>query len=368
MRVVLIDDEQIALDVLEFQLLDLEGIVVAGKFTNPMQALAEIEKMEVDVVFLDMEMPQIHGLSFAERLISAASNLEIVFVTAHPQFALEAFEVNAIDYLLKPVIPTRLKKTIYRLQERIQFNEKNKGSGEHLTAYLMGSFRLFNGQDQQIKWRTKKVKELFTYLWVHQKTRKSKERLMEELWPDYPPAKASALMHTTVYQLRKTLKDNGIEDAILSINDQYVLNVRVKTDVSVLEKAMHLSENKYANLERNLQLYSGDFLEEEGYSWAIEKQLVIKRLFLKYLEDFVIAEQEYSANPYLIELSLEKMVQLEPYNEKYLYLILEYFGKAGNNAKMMKHLRSAEKKWREELGLELPIEVTNVYHFYLSEK
>lgn len=181
MKVILIDDEQLALDVLEIQLLELGGIEVAGKYTNPIQALHDIKKLKVDVVFLDMEMPQIHGLNFAENLLTAVDNLEIVFITGHPQFALEAFEVNAIDYLLKPVIYTRLEKTINRLKERIQLYKEPDHHHEYLTAHSMGNFQLYFGQNQEVKWRTKKVKEFFIYLWVHQK----KEERRNVSWRSY---------------------------------------------------------------------------------------------------------------------------------------------------------------------------------------
>lgn len=368
LKVILIDDEQLALDVLEIQLLELGGIEVAGKYTNPIQALHDIKKLKVDVVFLDMEMPQIHGLNFAENLLTAVDNLEIVFITGHPQFALEAFEVNAIDYLLKPVIYTRLEKTINRLKERIQLYKEPDHHHEYLTAHSMGNFQLYFGQNQEVKWRTKKVKEFFIYLWVHQKKRGTKERLMEELWSELPLAKASRLMHTTVYQLRKTLKDIGIKDPILSVNNQYILNVKVKSDLLSLEKSINQTENKYIDLEEIIHLYSGDFLEEEGYSWAIDKQLAIKKLFLKYLEDFIAGAKDNLDKSYLIELSLDKMLQLEPYNEQYLYLILEHFQKTKNSAKMMEHFQSARLKWREELGLELGKEITSLYSAHLQEK
>lgn len=191
---------------------------------------------------------------------------------------------------------------------------------------------------------------------------------MEELWSELPLAKASRLMHTTVYQLRKTLKDIGIKDPILSVNNQYILNVKVKSDLLSLEKSINQTENKYIDLEEIIHLYSGDFLEEEGYSWAIDKQLAIKKLFLKYLEDFIAGAKDNLDKSYLIELSLDKMLQLEPYNEQYLYLILEHFQKTKNSAKMMEHFQSARLKWREELGLELGKEITSLYSAHLQEK
>lgn len=126
MRVILIDDEQLALEVLEIQLKKIKDVEIIDKYTDPYRAFEEIERLNIDVVFLDMEMGSIHGLEFAERLMTKFNDLEVIFVTAHPQFALEAFEVNAIDYLLKPVRMERLEKSIAKLQEKVQLYQKIK--------------------------------------------------------------------------------------------------------------------------------------------------------------------------------------------------------------------------------------------------
>lgn len=124
MKVILIDDEPIALELLSRMLSFYEDVDIVGSYANPFDALGEIGKTQPDAIFLDIEMGSINGLEFAEVLIEKLATVKIVFVTAYSQYAVDAFEVNAIDYLLKPIQEKRLTKTIERLKEEIGGNLK----------------------------------------------------------------------------------------------------------------------------------------------------------------------------------------------------------------------------------------------------
>src|SRR5690554_7117348 len=102
MKVMLVDDESAALQVLSSMLSIYEDIEILGSYTNPLDALEASRKAKPDVVFLDIEMGTVNGLETAE-LFSGQGEPEIVFITAYSQYAVEAFEVNAMDYLLKPI-------------------------------------------------------------------------------------------------------------------------------------------------------------------------------------------------------------------------------------------------------------------------
>ena len=97
LKAVLIDDEEIALDVLEILLNEIGGISVAGKFQIVSEAADQVELLQPDLIFLDIEMPGINGLAGGEMLLTRCPDAEIIFVTAYHQYAVEAFEKNAID-------------------------------------------------------------------------------------------------------------------------------------------------------------------------------------------------------------------------------------------------------------------------------
>ncbi len=114
-RAFLVDDEPLALKRLA-RMLDATGRVdVVGRAVDPEKALAEIAAGSVDVVFLDIQMPGLSGFDVVGRL---SPNTMVVFTTAYDRHAVQAFEANAVDYLLKPVEPARLDRTLDRVAQR----------------------------------------------------------------------------------------------------------------------------------------------------------------------------------------------------------------------------------------------------------
>jgi DNA-binding LytR/AlgR family response regulator len=123
LRTVLVDDEQLARDELKYLLSQIDGIDVIGQAGDGVEAFATIKRLQPDVVFLDVQMPGLTGFEVARRMIDDHLSSHIIFVTAFDQYAIEAFEVNAVDYLLKPVEKARLRETVNRAQERVEHAE-----------------------------------------------------------------------------------------------------------------------------------------------------------------------------------------------------------------------------------------------------
>ena len=135
---VVVDDEQLARDELGFLLGQLGGVDITGQAGNGLEAVETIATLNPDVVFLDIQMPGLTGFEVARRMIEADSTSHIIFVTAYDQHAIEAFEVNAVDYLLKPVDPARLEIAIERARKRIALerSEREKETGGVSAAQL----------------------------------------------------------------------------------------------------------------------------------------------------------------------------------------------------------------------------------------
>ena len=120
MRVMVVDDEQHARDELCYQLQRLEDLEIVAQASNGLEALAAAERAEPDVVFLDIQMPGLSGFEVARRLLAREdASPAFVFVTAFDQHAIEAFEINAVDYLVKPVDAARLEQAIGRVRRRL---------------------------------------------------------------------------------------------------------------------------------------------------------------------------------------------------------------------------------------------------------
>jgi two-component system LytT family response regulator/two-component system response regulator LytT len=118
---IVVDDEQLACDELSYLLRDFPEVEVIATGSNGLQALELIRKVEPDIVFLDVHMPGLDGMGLVRRLRADDAELPyFIFVTAYDQYAVEAFRLEALDYLLKPVDKLRLAETIERARRAIQ--------------------------------------------------------------------------------------------------------------------------------------------------------------------------------------------------------------------------------------------------------
>ena len=139
-RVVVVDDEQLARDELCYLLGRLGAVEVVGQAGNGVEALAVVDATRPDVVMLDVQMPGLTGFEVARRLSEQGVETHVVFVTAFDRHAIQAFEVNAVDYLLKPVEAERLGTAVDRVRRRMQSDRPSKsgtnGDLERLLSLL----------------------------------------------------------------------------------------------------------------------------------------------------------------------------------------------------------------------------------------
>jgi DNA-binding LytR/AlgR family response regulator len=128
---IIIDDEPLARKGLREYIADVEFLQLLGEFDNPVKAMDLLAKEEVQLLFLDIQMPKISGLDFFKTLKYAPP---VIFTTAFPQHALEGFELNALDYLVKPVSFERFLKAAIRAKEYYEVRQKNSMEGATGTA------------------------------------------------------------------------------------------------------------------------------------------------------------------------------------------------------------------------------------------
>jgi two-component system, LytTR family, response regulator LytT len=123
LKALIVDDEQLARDELEYLLGSIEDVEVVAQGKNGIEAIALVPKLEPDVLFLDVQMPGLDGFAVLRKLLekSGPETLpQIIFATAFDKYAVRAFEVNAVDYLLKPFDRGRLEQAIERVRARMQ--------------------------------------------------------------------------------------------------------------------------------------------------------------------------------------------------------------------------------------------------------
>lgn len=111
-RCLVIDDEPLALNVLAGFIRSTSGLLLVDVTTNPVHGLRRVQSGEADLVFLDIQMPELSGIQFMQL---AANQCKIILTTAYPEFAIDGYEYNALDYLLKPISFERFLKAIQKL-------------------------------------------------------------------------------------------------------------------------------------------------------------------------------------------------------------------------------------------------------------
>jgi len=116
-RILIVDDEALARAFLAEQLADIAGMEVVGQASNGFEAVKRAEELAPDLMLLDIQMPKLSGFEVLELLGPARPG--VIFVTAHDEYAIRAFEVHAVDYLLKPVDPARLRAALERAATRL---------------------------------------------------------------------------------------------------------------------------------------------------------------------------------------------------------------------------------------------------------
>ena len=125
LRTLIVDDEPLAVERMQVICCKMDALHVVGTASDGAQALRLIEALEPDLILLDMTMPEVDGLSVARTLARQETSPAVVFVTAHDNYAVEAFDLDAVDYVLKPVKPDRLERAIQRALAR-----RGEGGGE----------------------------------------------------------------------------------------------------------------------------------------------------------------------------------------------------------------------------------------------
>lgn len=267
-RIAAVDDEIHVLERFERMVLEVNELELCGLFETGEQLLTYLKEHSLDAVFLDIEMPGVNGLQLSEQILDLNENIDIVFVTAFNQYAVDAFELHALDYIMKPITEERLAKTVSRLLK----TKRTVGGAEKPFIQCFGDFEMFlNGE--ALAWKNSKAKEIFAFLVHKNGVPVNWEKIADAVWPDYTSEKAQTNFHATTYLLRKKLAEAGISKILESGRGNYrVVIDQVNCDLYQLEEIIKSNQIKRKE-DRSLleQLDLRGYMEGNGYSWAQPK-------------------------------------------------------------------------------------------------
>ena len=229
-KVVIVDDDELCIAVIEDMVNQLDDFSCIGTFQSAIEAYKFINSNEVDVAFLDVEMPKMGGIELLKNL--GASPL-VVMITSHDEFALESYEYNVTDFLKKPVTAPRFLKTVQKIKNQIPINENNViDSNNDEYVFIKTDSKLVQIRLDEILW----VEALGNYMRLH--TENDKHTVlstMKEMESKLPANDFIRVQRSFIVRL----------DKILTIEDNYVI---VKNKEIHIGKAYKDEFNKRLNL------------------------------------------------------------------------------------------------------------------------
>ncbi len=230
---IIIDDEPLARKGLKEYITDVDFLNLTGEFDNPLKAAEIISRGEVQLLFLDIQMPKITGLDFFKTLQNAPP---VIFTTAYPQYALEGFEVNALDYLVKPISFDRFFKAILKAKEYYEVRESNK------RAAVKSEYFFIKADNKLVKILFDEllyVEALQNYVVIHTPAKKHMTYLTFKSVEEYLPSDKFIKVHKSY--IVAASKIDSIEGNDIRIGQQHIPNSRNQKE-EVMEK---LLKNKF---------------------------------------------------------------------------------------------------------------------------
>ncbi|MGE7132427.1 response regulator [Lysinibacillus xylanilyticus] len=366
---IVMDDEPLALVNMEKKLKEFNSIEVIKSFTTAKDLLAEGPSLDFQVAFLDVEMPGMNGLEIARLLKEWNKNIFIVFVTAYRDYAVQAFEIHSIDYLLKPISKARLETTINRIQELLHLENKSTPlqirNKPELTIQCFGGFVVLHN-NKAVHWRTLKTKELFAFLFSNLNNHVPRDTIIDSLWVDTEFKKARVQLHTTVSYLRTTLSALGYSEVIQYANGSYILQLEdFQCDAHDLEHILNANmETAKIDVEKAealIQSYQGEYMAALDYPWITSKANFMNNKFTLLLHDLIehyTAIHDVKKREQILLLTIEH----NPYSDKIIQQLIKHYIEVDNRACAVKVYNTFKNTLLADLGILPEQETTELFN------
>ena len=266
MNVICVDDEPLAVEYTMGQCARLDEIDGVRGFTDARLALDWLHDHPTDMALLDINMPEIDGITLAARIKEIYPQTAIVFLTAYKEYALDAYSVRPAGYLLKPVPLEKLAAEV-----RYVCREKHPSAPAHVRMKTFGNFDVYV-DGRPISFKLAKSKELLAYLVDKQGAGVTRAEVFAAIWEDRPyDRKQQKQLDVYIRSLRETLRKYGISE----IMEMEKGILRVKPDTFLCDAYLF-----YSGDSDMINAYRGEYMS--AYSWASMTESI---LYWKALED-----------------------------------------------------------------------------------
>ncbi|MFD1675285.1 response regulator [Alicyclobacillus fodiniaquatilis] len=368
-RVMLVDDEENALDMLDILLTQIGNISIIGKHMNPYIAIQEINEKSPDAVFFDIHMPGMNGMDAAKLIRQSSPHTQIIFSTAYSEYAVEAFSIRSLDYLLKPITLDRLRHSVQRIEETMISPVDTPDNQPSTKIVCMGGFsiQIPSAKDGRLAWRTSKEKELCAFLAHHGGVEVEQGVIMDTLWPDAAFEKARSYLYTCVSLLRKHFREYDVPIDVHKIGNGYALKFDgVSCDWLELERCLEKPSDIDKSLLNDMsKLYKDDYMKDCAYPWALQRQAELSRRYVLVLRRTAEFYKQNDNLPSSIEC-LERLLKLCPDSERDGRELMKLYMANGDRNEAIGVYRQLEQAVNIHLGADMEPETILLHDHIVS--
>ncbi|MEC1303835.1 MULTISPECIES: response regulator [Lysinibacillus] len=353
-RAVLIDNEPLALHYFQNKLHAFQQIQVMQTFTSVEVFLNELPTMEFEAIFLEVKLQELSGLEVADIIKTERPQVSVIFITAYHEFALQAYEIGSLDYVLKPISHARLEKTVARIEHEFSIQQMlQQATQTVLTVQCFDQFAVYSN-NSLVAFKTEKTKELFAYFILHPNIPIHRDYLIEILWPDLDYVRAKSNLHTALSYLRKTLNTIGYENCIVFSNKYYIFEKpNIVCDLYDFQKLhedfSRLEFPSISLINQCLSIYKNGLFIFDDYEWSTAYKDKLMKSYIELLEKG-FQTTVFSDTERAMEF-LHALIEYDPYNEQklehYLYTLIQ----AGLHEQALKIFQTYTQRLEEDLAL-----------------
>ena len=330
MRVVIVDDENLAIDLICHFLKKYE-VNITATYTNPLEALAEVNSDMPEVIFVDIDMPEINGILLAQSIQAVFNDVIIIFVTAHSQYAIESFQVHPLDYLLKPIRVPLFDKTmenVIKQYELLSFKRAKEVKNNTVTIRCFGKLEVIKDNQEGMKFPTLKTKELLSYLICKASRLVYRDEIMTALFPGKSDSGDLNNYYVTVSRLRSALINYGVDEMSFKFSKNYDIYIKEGvcdfTDFTTsIRKHDTINADNIIAAEAIVEKYSGEVFSDLDTEWTNETREWTEI----HMEEMMFYIADYYKGKYSdkYEATLNKLIKVNPISTRGYEELLNYY-------------------------------------------
>ncbi len=350
-------------------------VMIKGKEPDFIQEILSKWGNEAEALLLELsrhEDPQVR-----ERVVVPLAQLQGRESTRALEKLLGDTHENVRDRALV-ALATSQKDAISEVPEKSKHEDKaesfpSPGKEASLKVECLGRFRVIIG-GKEATWRTTKARDLFAYLFHCREKPVLKDKILEDLWPDSSPERASTLFHTNLYHLRRAVKKPGIQPVKHREKHYYLDQSMLSSDIGLfeelvmsLEKSIETEAEEITELERAVSLYQGEYMEDLDYPWVTVERERLNKMYL-FLLDRLAHRYMESEELDSAATCLRTILRYNPLLEDTHALLMNIYARMGDRMAVMQQYQTLSRVLQQEMGLDPSPKTRELYYKLCSEE